>query len=112
MVNVLRRFSKPIMLVITVLVIITFSVWMPNITRSGGGTFAYLYGKPVSLEQFSRQKRKLDIYGMLGGAYARVVPQGARNENQAIARSIVFEHEAEALGLSATEQQMNEVLFS
>jgi hypothetical protein len=77
MVNVLRRFSKPIMLVITILVVVTFSFWSPNaMTKMGSGTFSYLYGKPVSVEQMMRQRRKVQIYACHRGPLSRRHPRG------------------------------------
>ncbi len=130
MVNTLRRFSQPIMVVITVLVIISFANWGPSFTRSigGGGTIFTLYGRDYSVESFNRQMRKVQVFkelgedhgmrgGMMMGEYAQAVPGAMyiRPTNDPINQRIVeysfiFEHEADALGLTSTPEERLEQL--
>src|SRR6185369_571846 len=107
MVNVLRRFSKPIMLVITVIVIVSFTVWGPNIMRNGSRVIVgQLGGKDVLAEQMLGEQRKLMVYRGLGLPYAEFFmdhvqtgPYGQselRMSGVGMARALVFENEADA----------------
>lgn len=103
MVNTLRRFSKPIMLIVTVLVIVSFSFWSPNVDFGGGGSSGVeLYGKEVSRHQIERERRKLQIHYQLRGSYARLVGDPRL--------ALVFDREADALGVTATDDQKKEIL--
>lgn len=116
MVNTLRHFSKPIMLVITVVIIVSFTVWGPNMgLGGGGGTVMMVYGKPVTVDQWTRQQRKFKIYAQMGGMYARSLDPAAGQGQMSgvgIANSIVFEHEADLLGISVTPDEQRDAFLS
>jgi PPIC-type PPIASE domain/SurA N-terminal domain len=123
MVNTLRRFSQPIMVVITVLVIISFAYWGPSLTRSGpgDGVAMTLYGRNYTLEALKRQANKVHIFAalsergsMMMGEYAQTVPGaiaiGGGMDYQIIQNSFIFEREADALGITSTEKERIEQL--
>jgi hypothetical protein len=119
MVNVLRRWSQPIMVIITVLVIVSFTYFGQNYYRQGQGdrTVLNLYGKDISLEAIKRQSRRVGVFAALGGEYIRsldfAVAMGAREVDAGVvAKSLVLEHEADQLGLSATDDERLAALTS
>ena len=106
MVNVLRRWSQPIMIIITVLVIVSFTYFGQNFYGPSRQNQAIvtLYGKDISLEAFQRQGRRVGVFQALGGEYMTAL--GFQQADAAmVARSFVLEHEADQLGLGATEQE-------
>src|SRR5687767_6109825 len=117
MVNVLRRWSQPIMVIITVLVIVSFTYFGQNYYRQGQGdrTVLNLYGKEISLEALKRQTRRVGVFAAIRGEYIQsldpAVAMGYRDvDSGVIAKSLVLEHEADQLGLSATDEERLEVL--
>jgi len=109
MVNSLRKFSKPIMLVITVIVIVSFTVWAPNIMRNGNRQVVNtLGGKDLMADQLQDSFRKLSVYHGLGLPYGMYL-SGQKVSAVGAARAIVFEHEADALGVSATVSQLHDM---
>lgn len=116
MVNTLRRWSKPIMLVITVLVIVSFTVWGPNMREQGHGnsTAATLYGKPISIESWQRQARRLQIFAEMGSDLFAVLDPMSRTGEPTpvgIGNLFVFEHEANALGITVTPEEIEHQLL-
>src|SRR5688572_16234075 len=100
MVNVLRRWSQPIMVIITVLVIVSFTYFGQNYYRQGHGdrTVLNLYGKEVSIEALKRQSRRVGVFAVLRGEYIQsldpAVAMGFREVNaDVVAKSLVLEHE-------------------
>ena len=69
MVNVLRRWSQPIMVLITVLVIVSFTYFGPG-TQGAGSTkrvVLSLYGNDITVEDMTRQARRIGIFASLRG---------------------------------------------
>ena len=109
MVNTLRRFSQPIMLFIAVGVIVSFAFFGPggcDDRRGAGGRNALfeIYGKKISLEEQERLKNKLEVYGALGNGYAEAL--AFEDFESASLNMLVFEHEADAMGISATDEEV------
>lgn len=115
MVNTLRRFSTPIMAVITVLVIVTFVFWTGNSNESGrgGATAALLYGKPITIEVWQRQARRLEIFSRMGSDLFAVIDPISRNGEPTpvgVGGLFVFDREADALGITVTDEEINKQL--
>jgi peptidyl-prolyl cis-trans isomerase D len=115
MVNTLRRFGQPIMITVTVLVIITFAWWGPSRYDRTGKTRAVLElrGKPVSAEQWQRQGRLMQVHAQLGGEYASAMDPGARFGRispAGVENSLLFDGEADALGVSVTQEELEQEL--
>ena len=134
MINVLRRFSQPLMVFFTVLIIVAFAGWMPGAGgRSGkSAPAAVIHGKRVTQEAFHQEGRVLAIHARLGGAYAQLIDPAAAAEKQremqrnfregrfvmpeqkitseGVENSLLFESEAEALGITASQQEIQEQL--
>jgi hypothetical protein len=113
MVNILRRFREPLMIVLTVLVIITFAWWGPSRYDHGGrrGPAAVIQGEPVDQETWERELRRMRIHARLGGAYAAVLDPGSRFgqiTRSGIENSLLFQREADALGVVATEEEIQQ----
>ena len=111
MVNVLRRWSQPIMVIITVLVIVSFMYFGPGMRTGGAGkqVVVSLYGNEITVEDMTRQGRRVGIYSALRGNYAmaldRTLLMGREADVNIVARSFVLEHEADQLGLSSTPEE-------
>ena len=134
MINILRRFSQPLMVVFTVLIIVAFAGWMPGAGgRSGkSAPAAVIHGKRVTQETFHQEGRVLAIHARLGGAYSQLIDPAAAAEKQremqrnfregrfvmpeqkitseGVENSLLFESEAEALGITASQQEIQEQL--
>ena len=117
MVSILRKFSQPIMILVTALVIITFVWWTPSwYSKSGSsGPATVIRGKPVSVETWQHEGRILQIHARLGGDYARFMDPGmmfGRNspEGVVVENSLLFEGEANALGITASQQEIEQQL--
>ena len=115
MVNTLRRFSTPIMWVITILVIVSFVFWGGNRNDSGRGrsTAAMLYGKPVSMETWQHQARRLAIFARMGSEVFAVLDPMSRNGEPTavgVGNLFVFDREANALGITVTDEEINKQL--
>lgn len=112
MVNILRRFSQPLMVILTVMVIIAFAWWGPNLNSGGRSREAALsaYGRTYSHEDVTRIHNRLEIHAVLGGDYIQIVePMAMRSgttSGTGVVNSIVIEHEADALGLTATDDEI------
>jgi len=115
MVSVLRKFSQPIMITVTVLVIITFVWWGPSSYDRAGQSdaVAVIRGKPVSIETWKRQARLMQVQSQLGGEYAAAMDPGARFGRispTGIENSLLFDGEAEALGITVTPAELEQQL--
>ena len=119
MVGTLRRFSQPIMIFVTAFVIITFVWWTPSwYAKSGKGAVAtVINGKPVGEEVYQREKRRLQIFARLATDrlsyfYAITASTGNRNALAGVENSLLFEEEADALGITATEEEIQDQLMN
>ena len=121
MVNTLRRFSQPIMLFIAVGVIVSFAFFGPggcNDGRGQGGKNALfeIYGKKIQLEDQERLKNKLEVFGALGCGYYEALATGDRGNpylpqpedeyDFSFVNAMVFEHEADAMGIGASDAEI------
>lgn len=124
MVNTLRRFSQPIMLFIAVGVIVSFAFFGPggcNDARGAAGREAVLeiYGKKIAREELERMVNRLKIFAMMGSEYynslatgtpdnpfSRMLPRPEDANDEALVNSIVFDHEADAMGISASQEEI------
>lgn len=106
MVNVLRRFSQPLMVLIAIVVIISFAWWGPNLSASGGGNQVVLtvHGRPYLMEDFKRANSRLLVHGALQGPYAQAAQAGATSRDGVVVNAIVLDHELDALGITSTEE--------
>lgn len=118
MVSTLRKFSQPIMILVTVLVIITFVWWTPSwYSKSGAtGPATVIRGKPVSMEMWQHEGRVVQIHARLGGDYVRFMDPGlmfGRNSSEGLVveNSLLFEGEADALGVTASQQEIERQLM-
>src|SRR5688572_1272966 len=111
MVNVLRRWSQPIMVVITVLVIVSFTYFGQNFygVSSGNRVAVTLYGKDITVDSMTRQSRRVGVFAAMQGEYIRAldpsVAMGRPADSGTVAKSFVLEHEADSFGLSATDDE-------
>jgi peptidyl-prolyl cis-trans isomerase D len=114
------------MVVIATLVIISFAYWGPSsYTKGRGGQVIYeVYGKKITQEEQARILNKMQVYGALGGGYYESLgtetqrnnpysrmPQPEDSHDYFDTNSIVFEHEADAMGITATAEEIQEELL-
>lgn len=123
MVNLIRRFQKPLLIVIVILVIISYVIFYNmNATRGlpTSDSVATIYGRGVTHMQQEKAAmrfqvtfllRMTDVLFALGGQEAAIAammgqdPGGAAVENY-IWNSMVLRHEAEALGVTPSEAEI------
>ncbi len=127
MVNVIRRFQKPLMIGITAFTIVSF-IWFFNKTnitdRTNSGTVAIIYGRPVSVFQYQREGRMFELaaglqlndllQGLLGrdmwmGLMFRQVSEDRAADAYAL-NSLILRHEAAALGVEPNDAEVDEVV--
>ena len=119
MVNIMRKYQQTLMILVTFVVIIAFT-WLYNNTsfeHVGADRVGSVYGRMVSQTDYLREARKFEISQMLGlyeylGNLASVGNQRSRNdaEDNFIWNSFVLQHEAQALGIQPTEQEIIEAV--
>ena len=115
MVNLLRRFGQPIMIVVTVIIIISFAWWGPSMYSRGPGenAVAEIAGKPVSLEAYKREGRRLLAHSQMGGDFVPMMDFRSgfgTVRPAAIENSLIFKHETAALGISVSQKELEEQL--
>ena len=115
MVNTLRRFSQPLMVIFTVLIIVAFAGWGPSMYNKGGrsGPAVILRGKPVTQETFHHEGRVLAIHARLGNAYAQLMDPGSfmgKITAEGVENSLLFDGEASALGITASQEEIEQQL--
>ena len=111
MVNYIRRYKDPLMIIVTLMVIVAFSTWAPNLNPRAqrNQPAAVIHGKPVSKETWEREERRMKVHARMGGAYSGALDPGFmfRTISRAgVENSLLFETEADALGITATEAEM------
>lgn len=117
MVSILRKFSQPIMILVTALVIITFVWWTPSwYAKSGSsGPATVIRGKPVTVEAWEHEKRVLQVHARLGGDYFAFMDPASRfgmssPGGMVVENSLLFAGEADALGITASQQEIEQQL--
>ena len=110
MVNVLRRFQQPLMIIVTVLVIISF-VWLYNNTqfdKMGADKVGAIHGREVTLAQAQRIGRKFELAQILqleDLLRSLAIRQQDAKENF-IWNSLVLRHEADRLGIAPSNDEV------
>ena len=115
MIHTLRRFGQPLMILLTVITVIAFTWWSPSwyAKSDRSGPVTVIHGKPVSAETWRREGRVMDIHAKLGGIYVMALDPGARfggTSRAGVENSLLFEAEADALGITATSAEMEDQL--
>jgi peptidyl-prolyl cis-trans isomerase D len=116
MVNVLRRWSQPIMVLVTVLVIVSFTYFGQNYYGQSAGkeVVATVDGTEITRDVFLRQSRRVGIFAALRGNYIQslglAMMFGQQPGATEVAKSFVLEREMDRFGLTATEDEKLEVL--
>ncbi len=111
MVNLMRSNQRWLMIVVSVLVLISFLWYFSNNTRLerlGGDRAGTIYGKPLTVSELQRADRQLITAGDLGlsHVFAPEFTQGGIND--ALVDEYVMQHQAEAFGISVSEEDANE----
>ena len=115
MINTLRRFSQPLMVIFTVIIIVAFAGWGPSgYGKSGKSAPAViLRGKPISQETWHREGVLLKIHARLRGYYAPLMDRATMAggvSSEGVENSLLFEGEAAALGITASQQEIEQHL--
>ncbi len=112
MVNVLRRWSQPIMVLITVLVIVSFTYFGPGMRGAGGKerVVVTIHGNDLTVEDMQRQARRVGVFASLRGEYIQALDpmvafMGREPGTEVVAKSFVMDYEADQLGLTATSEE-------
>ena len=109
------------MVVIATLVIISFAFWGNSslMDRNQGDAVFEVYGTKIGREQHERLRNKMEVFAALRCGYAEALSGGDRGNpymqpeddyDSVTVNALIFEHEADAMGIGATEQEMLEEL--
>jgi hypothetical protein len=117
MVNLFRRFQQPLMILVTVLVIISFT-WFysrSDFMDHGASTrVGSVYGKNFSQAQFMREGRKYELcqYVLFELWQTLIQPAMSADEamNNFVWNSVVLRHEADRLGIQPTDAEIEETI--
>jgi len=119
MVNLIRKYQQPALIVVTVLLIITF-VWYWNGNQGRGGfsgvtTVAKIYGQPIADTDVRRDVSKFQIAAALGMSdLVQGLAGSAETQQQALENfvwnSYVLDHEADALQVYPTDPEVQDEL--
>lgn len=111
MINIMRRYRQPLMIVVTVLTIIAFA-WLYNDTRfmdqMGADKVGMIYGRKVTFGQAQKIARKYDLcqdLGLMDLLQSLAVRRQDGKENF-LWNSYVLQHEAKALGIEPANDEV------
>jgi peptidyl-prolyl cis-trans isomerase D len=116
MVNLMRRYRQTLLLIITILVIISFSWFFTDYRRSGGhgeNNVGTIYDRPVRLAEFERGLRRMQLLEALRmEQLVRSLTGMPRSEmeyqSNFVFNTYVLRHESDALGLTPTDAEVVE----
>ncbi|MHA3771756.1 SurA N-terminal domain-containing protein [Verrucomicrobiota bacterium sgz303538] len=116
MVNLIRRFQQPLMIIITIIVIIAFA-WLYNsssrLGRVGRDRVGTIYGRNVTQTEFVRAAKKfelardLQLFDMLEALVGPAMTLDQATENY-VWNSMVLRHEADRMGIKPTDSEVEE----
>jgi hypothetical protein len=120
MVNLIRKYQQPVLIGITILVIVTF-IWFWNGSQAGraglagANKVATIYGQSITDTDVKRLEGKFEISRALGlTELLQSLAGTAQNQQEAvnnfITNSYVFDHEADALQVFPTDQEVQDEL--
>jgi hypothetical protein len=117
MVNLMRRFRQPLMILVTVIVIISFA-WLYNdnkfTDRIGADRVGSIYGRNFSQAEYLREGRKYELSQHLVPELWQTLIQPARTQDEAmnnfVWNSVVLDHEAARLGIQAGDAEIEEAI--
>ena len=108
------------MVVIATLVIISFAFWgnQSLFDRKGGDVVDEVYGKKITREELERMGNQEKVYMALRCGYHEALATAAEggwhqqedDRDLSIFNALVFEHEADVMGIGTTEQEVEEEL--
>jgi len=115
MVNLFRRFQQPLMILITVMVIISFTWFYSRsdfMDQGAASRIGSIYGKSFSQAQFMREGRKFDLAQGLTPDLWQALIQPAMSQDEAmnnfIWNSVILRREADTLGIKPTDREIEE----
>ncbi|MGB8166308.1 MAG: SurA N-terminal domain-containing protein [Chthoniobacteraceae bacterium] len=113
MVNLFRRFQQPLMILITVFTIISFTVFYSRsdfMDKGSASRVGMIYGRNFSQAEFMREGRKYDLCQYVLPELWQSLIQPATNADEAmnnfVWNSVVLRHEAEQLGIRPTDSEV------
>jgi peptidyl-prolyl cis-trans isomerase D len=117
MVNLFRRFQQPLMILITIMVIISFTWFYSRsdfMDRGASNRVGSIYGHNFSQAQFMREGRKFELCQYILPELWQSLIQPAMSADQAMENfvwnSVVLRHEADELGIKPTDAEVEEVI--
>lgn len=117
MVNLFRRFQQPLMILVTILVIISFTWFYSRsdfMDQGAANRVGAIYGRNFSQAEYMREGRKYDLcQGLLPELWSELI-QPATNADEAmnnfVWNSVVLRHESEQLGIRPTDAEIEEAI--
>ncbi len=117
MVNYFRRFQQPLMVLITIFVIISFTVFYSKsdfMDKGAASRVGAIYGRNFSQAEFMREGRKYELCQYALPELWQSLIQPATNADEAmnnfVWNSVVLRHEAEQLGIRPTDAEVEETI--
>jgi hypothetical protein len=124
MVNIIRRFQQPFLIVFTFFAIVSMVVFFnaPNVRNGGFGPsdrVATLYGRPVSRTKLDRAFKRFDVLAqrelmMSMFEYIGALAGGSQTRNEGeqniVWNTMVLEHEADQLGIRPTPEAIDNAI--
>ena len=117
MVNLLRRFQQPLMILVTIFVIVSFTVFYSRsdfMDRGASSRVGSIYGRNFSQAQFMREGRKYELcqYVLFELWQTLIQPAMSADEamNNFVWNSVVLRHEADRLGIQPTDAEIEETI--
>jgi peptidyl-prolyl cis-trans isomerase D len=113
MVNLFRRFQQPLMILITIFVIVSFTVFYSRsdfMDRGASSRVGAIYGRNFSQAEFMRESRKYDLcQGLVPELWQSLIqPAMSIDEatNNFVWNSVILRHESDQLGIQPTDAEI------
>lgn len=117
MVNLFRRFQQPLMILVTILVIISFTWFYSRsdfMDQGAANRVGAIYGRNFSQAEYMREGRKYELCQYVLPELWQSLIQPAMNQDEAmnnfVWNSVVLRHESEQLGIRPTDAEIEETI--
>src|SRR6266853_2134558 len=117
MVNLFRRYQQPLLVLITIFTIVSFTIFYSRsdyLERGKGSRVGTIYGRNFSDTQFLREGRKYELCQYLLFDLWQSLIQPAMSADEAINNfvwnSVVLRHETDRLGIQPTDAEIGQTI--
>jgi peptidyl-prolyl cis-trans isomerase D len=117
MVNLFRRFQQPLMILVTIFVIVSFTVFYSRsdfMDRGAASRVGAIYGRNFSQAEFMREGRKYELCQYVLPELWQSLIQPAMSQDEAmnnfVWNSVILRHEADELGIRPSDAEIEEAI--